>query len=75
MIDIFRRSEQAGAVVDAALAHLLDRGLGTIWMQIGVEDAQAAARAEAAGVSVVMNRCPKIDFPRLCGGRGGMGRG
>jgi predicted CoA-binding protein len=67
MVDIFRRSEEAGAVVDAALLHLKDRGLRTIWMQIGVVDLAAAARAEAAGVEVVMNRCPKIEYQRLHG--------
>lgn len=65
MVDIFRRSDQAGAVVDAALDRLLDRGLRVIWMQIGVIDAAAAARAEARGVRVVMDRCPKIDHQRL----------
>jgi uncharacterized protein len=67
MVDIFRRSDRAGAVVDAALANLLGRGLRTIWMQIGVVDAAAAARAEAAGVTVIMNRCPKIEYQRLQG--------
>jgi predicted CoA-binding protein len=67
MVDIFRRSDQVGPVVDAALAHLLGRGLRTIWMQIGVIDEEAAARAEAAGLTVVMNRCPKIEYQRLCG--------
>jgi uncharacterized protein len=67
MVDIFRRSEEAGAVVDEALAHLLDRGLSTIWMQFGVIDRAAAARAEAVGVTVVMNRCPKIECQRLWG--------
>jgi uncharacterized protein len=67
MVDIFRRSSEAGAVVDAALAHLRDRGLQTIWMQIGVIDPAAAARAEAAGLDVVMNRCPKIEYQCLCG--------
>jgi len=63
MVDIFRRSEEAGAVVDEALATL--RGLKTIWMQLGVSDTAAAARAELAGVAVVMNRCPAIEMPRL----------
>ena len=67
MVDIFRRSAEAGGVVDAALAHLLDRGLSTIWMQIGVTDPAAAARAQAAGVEVVMDRCPKIELQRLNG--------
>ena len=61
------RSDKAGAVVDEALAHLLDRGLQTIWMQIGVADEAAAARAEAKGVTVIMNRCPKIEYQRLHG--------
>jgi uncharacterized protein len=67
MVDIFRRSSEVGPVVDAALAALLGRGLETIWMQIGVIDRAAAARAEAAGLDVVMNRCPKIEYQRLFG--------
>ncbi|MBP7241929.1 CoA-binding protein [Amaricoccus sp.] len=67
MVDIFRRSHDAGRVVDDALAHLLDRGLTTIWMQIGVIDAAAAERARAAGLTVVMDRCPKIEYQRLHG--------
>ena len=65
MVDIFRRSEQAGAVVDEAITALGDRGLRTIWMQIGVMDWEAAARAEAAGLEVVMNHCPKMEYQRL----------
>jgi hypothetical protein len=67
MVDVFRRSEQAGEVVDEALEHLLDRGLRTIWMQIGVADEAAAGRAQAAGLQVVMNLCPKMEYQRLFG--------
>ena len=63
MVDIFRRSEEVGAVVDEALERFPE--LKCIWMQLGVEDAAAAARAEARGVEVVMNRCPAIEIPRL----------
>ena len=63
MVDIFRRSEEAGAVVDEALAAFPD--LKAVWMQLGVRDDAAAARAEARGVQAVMNRCPAIEIPRL----------
>jgi predicted CoA-binding protein len=63
MVDIFRRSEAVPEIVDAALAKFPD--LGAIWMQIGVEHAEAAAKAEARGVDVVQNRCPKIEYQRL----------
>lgn len=67
MVDVFRRSEDAGGVVDEALEHLLPRGLKVIWMQIGVSDPAAAARAQAKGVEVVMNLCPKMEYQRLFG--------
>ncbi|KJS40278.1 MAG: CoA-binding protein [Roseovarius sp. BRH_c41] len=65
MIDIFRRSEHVGPIVEEALEVL--PGLRTVWMQIGVENAEAAAMARAGGVDVVMNRCPKIEYQRLFG--------
>ncbi|MDC0738829.1 CoA-binding protein [Cognatishimia sp. SS12] len=63
MVDIFRRPEAVPEVVEAALEHL--KGLETIWMQLGVMHEGAAEIARAAGVDVVMNRCPKIEIPRL----------
>ena len=65
MVDVFRRSDAAGEVVDAALA--LATPPKVIWMQLSVRDDAAAARAEAQGVKVVMNRCPKIEYGRLSG--------
>ncbi len=63
MVDIFRRSEAVPAIVDEALAVLPT--LKTIWMQLGVVNAVAAAKARARGLAVVMDRCPKIEFPRF----------
>ena len=65
MVDIFRRSDAVPAIVDEALEVL--PGLKTIWMQIGVEHPAAAAKAEAAGVTVIQNLCPKIEYQRLFG--------
>ncbi len=65
MVDIFRRSEAVPPIVDEALEAFPN--LRTVWMQIGVENPEAAAVAEARGVDVVMNRCPKIEYQRLFG--------
>ncbi|MGH6907124.1 MAG: CoA-binding protein [Aestuariivirga sp.] len=60
MVDVFRNLDAAGLVVDEALA--LNPKPTVIWMQLGVRDDEAAARAEAAGIKVVMNRCPAIEL-------------
>lgn len=65
MVDIFRRSEDVPPIVDEALARF--PSLMAVWMQIGVSHSGAAARAQAAGVRVVQNRCPKVEIPRLIG--------
>lgn len=65
MVEIFRNSEAAGPITDEALA--LDPLPRVIWMQLSVRNDEAAARAEAKGVTVIMNRCPKIEFGRLSG--------
>jgi len=65
MVDIFRNSAAAGGVVDEALA--LASPPKVIWMQLSVRDDSAAARAEARGLRVVMNRCPKIEYGKLSG--------
>jgi predicted CoA-binding protein len=69
MVQIFRRSEAAGAIADDALR----LGVKVIWMQLGVRDDEAALRVRAAGREVVMDRCPKIEYGRLFGEIGWLG--
>jgi uncharacterized protein len=63
MVDIFRRADAVPGIVDQAIA----KGAKVVWMQLGVRHEAAAAKAEAAGLKVVMNRCPKIEYSRLHG--------
>lgn len=73
MVDMFRKAEAAPEVAAEAIAI----GAPILWMQLGVEHVEAAATAEAAGLQVVMNRCPKIEYARLFGelGWGGINTG
>lgn len=65
MVDIFRNPPAAGDVVDEAIALAAEKRITAIWMQIGVINDDAAQRAHDAGLIVIMDRCPKIEYPRL----------
>lgn len=73
MVDIFRNSEAAGVIVDQAIELKDQLAIKVIWMQLGVRNDAAASRAESAGLNVVMNRCPKIEYGRLSGELGWAG--
>jgi predicted CoA-binding protein len=66
MVDIFRKSDVTPGIVRAALDEKDRLGLKTIWMQLGVVNDEAEALAQDAGLSVIMDRCPKIEHARLC---------
>jgi len=67
VVDIFRNSEAALGIAREAIALKDKLGLKVLWLQLGVRNDEAAAEAEAAGLTVVMNRCPKIEYGRLSG--------
>lgn len=69
MVDIFRNSEAAGEAIDEAIAERERLNLLAVWTQLGVINEPAKRRAAAAGLAVVMDRCPKIEYPRLFGNR------
>lgn len=73
MVDIFRGSEFAPAIVGEALAEKDRLGVKVIWMQLGVINEEAAAAAREAGLTVIMDRCPKIEYGRLSGEIGWVG--
>ena len=73
MVDIFRNSEAALEITREAIRLKDQLGIKTVWMQLSVRNDEAAAEAETAGLRVVMNRCPKIEYGRLSGEIGWMG--
>lgn len=73
MLDIFRNSAAAGALVDEAIELKDEKQIKIVWLQLGVINHEAAARAEAAGLTVIMDRCPKIEYGRLFGELGWSG--
>ncbi|NUR17329.1 MAG: CoA-binding protein [Dermatophilaceae bacterium] len=70
VVDCFVNSARVGAVVDEAIAESARLGIEAAWLQLGVIDEDAAARAEQAGLAVVMDTCPKIEYPRIQPGDG-----
>jgi predicted CoA-binding protein len=70
VVDFFVNSEHVGSLVDQAIDQKDRLGIESLWLQLGVVDEDAAARAKAAGLHVVMDTCPKIEFPRLMPGDG-----
>jgi uncharacterized protein len=73
MVDIFRASDAALGIVREALAEKDRLGIKTIWMQLGIVNEEAATMAREAGLTVIMDRCPKIEYGRFSGEIGWMG--
>lgn len=73
MLDVFRGSEAAGALIDEAIELKNEKQIKVVWLQLGVINHEAAKRAEAADLTVIMNRCPKIEYGRLFGELGWSG--
>jgi O-acetylhomoserine (thiol)-lyase len=73
MVDIFRSSDQVGGIADEVIGVREQMGIQVVWMQLGVQNDAAAERLESAGLGVVMNRCPKIEYGRLMGELGWCG--
>jgi len=69
VVDCFVSSQRVGAVVDEAIANKDRLGIGTVWLQLGVIDQDAARRAISAGLDVVMDTCPMIEYPKLSPGQ------
>jgi len=67
MVDVFRSSAAAGPIVDEAIQLADEKDIKVVWMQLGVRNDEAAARGEKAGLTVIMDRCPKIEYGRLFG--------
>jgi uncharacterized protein len=65
VVDFFVNSAHVGALVDEAIAQKDRLGIESLWLQLGVVDEDAAARAEEAGLHVIMDTCPKIEYPRI----------
>jgi predicted CoA-binding protein len=70
VVDFFVNSAHVGALVDEAIAQKDRLGIESLWLQLGVVDEDAAARAEEAGLHVIMDTCPKIEYPRIGPGDG-----
>ncbi len=73
MVDIFRNAAAVGDLINEIIAIKPEKKIKTVWMQLGVVDEAAAARARTAGLDVIMNRCPKMEIERLYGGESPLG--